>query len=107
MNSFKAIPDGVIHIMARMTVNDLAVSTRWPRILCNRNEAISHLQTEMGFLRTSVAAYTIDRNTFSAPFGIFYVRTEIQKEIFQKKSYIAPQWGTLYFQTTISKWKLP
>ena len=38
-------------------------------------------------LRTSVTACTIDENTFSAPFGIFYVRTEIWKEIFQKKSY--------------------
>ena len=28
-------------------------------------------------LRTSVTACTIDKNTFSAPFGIFYVRTEI------------------------------
>ena len=35
-------------------------------------------------LRTSITACTIDKNTFSAPFGIFYVRTEIWKEIFQK-----------------------
>jgi len=28
-------------------------------------------------LRTSVIACTIDKNTFSAPFGIFYVKTEI------------------------------
>ena len=28
-------------------------------------------------LRTSVTACTIDKNTISAPFGIFYVRTEI------------------------------
>ena len=42
-----------------------------PRMLCNRNGAISHLQTEMRLLRTSVTACTI------APFGIFYVRTEI------------------------------
>ena len=34
-------------------------------------------------LRTSVTACTIDENTFSAPFGIFYVR----KEIFQKKHF--------------------
>ena len=27
--------------------------------------------------RTSVTACTIDKNIFSAPFGIFYVRTEI------------------------------
>ena len=37
--------------------------------------------------RTSVTACTIDKDTFSAPIGIFYVRTEIWKEIFQKKSY--------------------
>ena len=29
------------------------------------------------FLRTSVTACTNDKNVFSAPFGIFYVRTEI------------------------------
>ena len=29
------------------------------------------------FLRTSVTACTIDKDTFFAPFGIFYVRTEI------------------------------
>ena len=28
-------------------------------------------------LRTSVTACTIDKNTFSPPFGILYVRTEI------------------------------
>ena len=38
-------------------------------------------------LRTFVTACTIDKETFS---GIFYVRTEIWKEIFQKKSYINP-----------------
>ena len=37
------------------------------------------------FLRTSVTACTIDKDKFSAPFGIFYVRTENWKEIFQKK----------------------
>ena len=41
-------------------------------------------------LRTSVTACTIDKNTFSAPFGIFYVRTEILKQIFQKESYTTP-----------------
>ena len=41
-------------------------------------------------LRTSVTACTIDENTFSAPFGIFCMRTEIWKEIFQKKSYTNP-----------------
>ena len=52
-------------------------------MLCNANGAISHLQTEMGFVE-DVTTCTIDENTFSAPFGIFYVRTEICKEIFQK-----------------------
>ena len=28
-------------------------------------------------LRTSVTSYKIDKNTFSAPFRIFYVRTEV------------------------------
>ena len=78
-----------------------------PRMLCNGNGAISHLQTEMGFLGTSVTAYTIDENTFSAPFGIFYVRTESWKEIFQKKSFTNPQLGASYFQTPIAKWELP
>ena len=48
-----------------------------PGMLCNGNGAISHLQNEMGFLRSSITACKIDKNTFSAPFGIFYVRTEI------------------------------
>ena len=52
-------------------------------------------------LRTFVTAFTIDKQTFSATFGIFYVRTEIGKEIFQKKSYTTPQWGTLHLQTEI------
>ena len=39
---------------------------------------------------TSITACTIDKNTFSAPFGIFYARTEIWKEIFQKESYTNP-----------------
>ena len=30
-------------------------------------------------------ACTIHNDTFSAPFGIFYVRIEIQKQIFQEK----------------------
>ena len=59
-------------------------------MLCNGNGAISHLQTEMGFLRASVTAYTIEKDTFSAPFGIFYVRTEMLKEIFQKRSHTNP-----------------
>ena len=77
-----------------------------PQMLCNGNGAISILQIEMEFLRTSVTACTIDKNIFSAPFGIFYVRTEIWKETFQEKSYTTPQSGTPYFQTTISKWGL-
>ena len=35
-------------------------------------------------LRTYVTGCTIHKNTFSAPFGIFYVKTEIWKETFQK-----------------------
>ena len=41
-------------------------------------------------LRTSVTACTMNKNTFSAPFGIFYVRTEVWKQILQKKSYATP-----------------
>ena len=58
-------------------------------------------------LRTSVTACTIDKNTLSAPFGIFYVQTEIGKEIFQKKSYTTPQLGAFHLQTAISKCELP
>ena len=61
-----------------------------PRMLWNGNGAIFHLQTGMGFLRTSVTACSIDKNTFSAPFAIFYVKTEVWKEIFKKKSYTTP-----------------
>ena len=39
-------------------------------------------------LRTSVTACTIDKSTFSAQFGIFYVRTA--KEIFQKSPIQTP-----------------
>ena len=42
------------------------------------------------FLRTSVRACTIDKITFSAPFGIFHMRTEMCKDIFQKKSSTTP-----------------
>ena len=37
--------------------------------------------------RTSVTACTIDENISPAPFGIFYVKTEIWKESFQKSSF--------------------
>ena len=43
---------------------DKAKEITQPRMLSNGNGA-------------SVTAYAIDKNTFSAPFGIFYVRTEI------------------------------
>ena len=56
---------------------DFGKSKITPRMLCNRNGAISHLQNEMGLLRTSVTACAIDKDTISAPIGIFYVRTEI------------------------------
>ena len=58
-------------------------------------------------LRTSVTACTIDKITFSAPFGIFYMRTEIWKKKFQKISYTTPQWGASHLQTPVSKWELP
>ena len=48
-----------------------------PRMLCKGNGAIFHLQTEWDLLRDSITACTIDENTFSAPFGILYVRKEI------------------------------
>ena len=52
-------------------------------------------------LSTSVTACIIHKNTFSAPFGIFYVKTEIWKKDFKKKilynhllgcSYLATWW---------------
>ena len=78
-----------------------------PRILCKGNGAISHLQTKMGFLRTSVTACMIHKNIFSAPFRISYMRTEIWKKKFWKISYTTPQWGASHLQTPISKWELP
>ena len=51
-------------------------------------------------LRTSVTACIIHNNTFSAPFGIFYVRTEIWKEIFQKKIIYKPLMGCSLFQNS-------
>ena len=41
-------------------------------------------------LRTSVRAFIIHKNIFFAPFGIFYMRTEIWKKKFQKISYKIP-----------------
>ena len=38
-----------------------------PRMLCKVNFGISHWQTEWDFLRTSVTACTINKNTFSVP----------------------------------------
>ena len=49
-------------------------------------------------LRTSITACTIDKNTFSAPFGIFYVRMEVWKEIFQKKDVHTPNGVLLIFK---------
>jgi len=49
-------------------------------------------------LRTSVTDGTIDKNTFSAPFGIFCVRTENWKIIFQKQSYRTPHGVLLIFK---------
>ena len=59
------------------------------------------------FLRTSVTAYIIHKNIFSAPFGIFYMRTEILKKKIQKIFYKTPQWGASQLQTPVSKWELP
>ena len=50
-------------------------------------------------MRTSVTACSIDKkNTFSAPFGIFYVRTEIWKETFQKNHLQIPNGVHLVFK---------
>ena len=45
-------------------------------------------------LRTSVTAGSIHKNTFSASFGIFYLKTQIWKQIFQKNP-IQPANGVL------------
>ena len=58
------------------------------------------------FLRTSVTAFIIHKNVFSAPFEIFYMRTEILKKKFQKISYTTSQWGASHLQTPVSKWEL-
>ena len=44
---------------------------------CPECSAISQLQTEMGFLKDICYSLYNNKNTFSASFGIFYVRTEI------------------------------
>ena len=51
-------------------------------ILCPECSAMGMVQfpicrLKWDLLRTSVTACKIDKNTISAPFGIFYVRTEI------------------------------
>ena len=55
---------------------------------------LSICKLKWDLLRTSVTAYKMDKNTFSAPFGIFYVRTEIWKELF-KKGPVQPPNGVL------------
>ena len=47
--------------------------------------------------RTSVTTWTIDKNTFSAPFGIFFVKTAIRKDFF-RKSLIQPPNGVQSFE---------
>ena len=59
---------------------------------------LSICKLKWDMLRTSVTAFTIDKNTFSAPFGIFYVRTEIWKEIFQKNHIQTPNGVLLIFK---------
>ena len=49
---------------------DMKANITMPRILCNGNGVLPHLQ--MG-----VAVLEFDEDIFSAPFGIFYVKTEI------------------------------
>ena len=66
-----------------------------PRMLCNGNGAISHLQTEMGFLRNSITAYTIDKNTFSAHLEFFMWERKFEKKFF-KKSPLQPPNGMLF-----------
>ena len=51
-----------------------------PRILCNGNGAISHLQTEMGFVEDFRTACIIDKNAFSAPFGISFIERKFEKK---------------------------
>ena len=51
-------------------------------------------------LRTSITACTIIKDTFSARFGIFYLRTEILKEIFQKKVLYNPLMGCSLFSNS-------
>ena len=65
---------------------DFSIQTM-SRMLCNGNGAFPICKLIWNLLKTSVTAYTIDRNTCSAPFGIFNVRTEIWKGIIQKKSF--------------------
>ena len=104
-----------VHTIAEISNKENFINARFPAFLfrlCPECSAtgmgqfpICKLKSDL--LRTFVTACTIDRNTFSAPFGIFYVRTEIWKEIFQKKSYTTPLWGEFHLQTTISKRELP
>ena len=51
-----------------------------PRMLCNGNGVLPHLQMGvaiMGFVEDFHYGLNNFKNTFSAPFGIFYVKTEI------------------------------
>ena len=62
---------------------------------------------DFGILKCSNKFSTIHKNTFSFHFGIFYVKTEIWKKVFQKSTNTTPSWGAPHLQTTISKWEFP
>ena len=89
-----------VHLTAKYTFSKL-LSSKSNKVLKRLSPECSAKVTGLCFickwelaywdlLRTSIAAWTIHKNTLSAPFGIFYVQKEIWKQIFQKKSYTTP-----------------
>ena len=50
---------------------------QWPECSATGMGQFPICKLKWYFLKTSVTACTIDENVFSAPVGIFYVRTEI------------------------------
>ena len=61
----------------------------------------------MGFLRTSVTACIMNNITFSAPFGIFYVRMEFEKNFFKKSPIQPPNRAFLIFKLPFPNGTLP
>ena len=79
-----------------------------PRILCNGNGVLPHLQMGVavtGFVEDfRYSLHNLLKYIFCLIWNLLYENGNL-KRIFTKKSYTTPLWGVPYFQTSISKWE--